>query len=222
MKHLHRVHPGPDVLRKYDCKTQTWDDVSSSDKKAIWVELVKMQGKVCAYCERKIDLHKEGDKHIEHFKRKGSHKGLTFDWGNLFGSCGEKKRCGFYKDKQEYNESDLLKADVLDPNDFFLFIYSGDVVVKPGVNAQSKKIAEVTLSVFNLNPKYGGVKAERRSALEKGMSAMMGYIKIAQELIESGGDVDGVSQYVRDCYYEHIEKMDFISARKHVFDAFLP
>ncbi|MGQ9885280.1 hypothetical protein ACT4IN_16135 [Serratia marcescens] len=105
---------------------------------------------------------------------------------------------------------------------FFLFIYSGDVVVKPGVNAQSKKIAEVTLSVFNLNPKYGGVKAERRSALEKGMSAMMGYIKIAQELIESGGDVDGVSQYVRDCYYEHIEKMDFISARKHVFDAFLP
>ncbi|WP_440482014.1 retron system putative HNH endonuclease [Serratia marcescens] len=86
MKHLHRVHPGPDVLRKYDCKTQTWDDVSSSDKKAIWVELVKMQGKVCAYCERKIDLHKEGDKHIEHFKRKGSHKGLTFGNPPIFWS----------------------------------------------------------------------------------------------------------------------------------------
>lgn len=33
MKHLHRVHPGPDVLRKYDCKTQTWDDVHHQIKK---------------------------------------------------------------------------------------------------------------------------------------------------------------------------------------------
>ncbi|HGF5952499.1 retron system putative HNH endonuclease [Escherichia coli] len=121
MKFLRRIYPGPNVLSSYDFNTQTWDDVSSSDKKDIWVDLVKMQGKVCAYCERKINLTKEGDKHIEHFKRKGIHRELTFNWENLFGSCGEKQRCGFYKDKQEYNEGDLLKADEMDPEDFFCF-----------------------------------------------------------------------------------------------------
>lgn len=222
MKFLRRIFPGPSVLSGYDFNTQTWDDISSSDKKAIWVDLVKMQGKLCAYCERKINLTKEGDKHIEHFKRKGTHRELTFDWGNLFGSCGEKQRCGFYKDKQKYNEGDLLKADVMDPEDFFIFIYSGDVIVKPGINNRNKEIAEVTLRVFNLNPETGGVKAERRNVLEKGIGTIKGYIKIAQDLIESGEDAEEVRQYVRDEYYEQISQMDFITARKHVFEAFLP
>ncbi|MCU7506100.1 TIGR02646 family protein [Klebsiella quasipneumoniae] len=222
MKFLHREYPGPDVLRKYDFNTQTWDDVTSSDKREIWLELVKMQGKTCAYCERKIDLNKAGDKHIEHFKRKGLHRELTFNWANLFGSCGEKQRCGFYKDKQNYNEDDLLKADELDPNGFFLFVSSGDVIVKPHIDERSKKIAEVTLAVFNLNPTNGGVKAERRSALAKGMGTMKEYIKIAQDLINSGDDIEDVRQYIKDSYYEYIEKMDFMSAKKHVFETFLP
>ena len=204
MKFLRRIYPGPNVLSSYDFNTQTWDDVSSSDKKDIWVDLVKMQGKVCAYCERKINLTKEGDKHIEHFKRKGIHRELTFNWENLFGSCGEKQRCGFYKDKQEYNEGDLLKADEMDPEDFFVFIYSGDVIVKPEINERNKVIAEVTLRVFNLNP------------------TIKGYVKIAQDLIDSGEDAEEVRQYVRDEYYEKISQMDFKTARKHVFEAFLP
>lgn len=219
MKFLRREYPGPEVLLKYDFNTQNWDNVSSSDKREIWTELVKMQGKVCAYCERKIDFNKAGDKHIEHFKRKGIYKELTFDWGNLFGSCGERKRCGFYKDKQKYNDDDLLKADVQNPNDFLLFVSSGEVVVKPDITERSKKIAEVTLTVFNLN---GEVKAERRSAIEKGMSTMKNYIEIAHELINSGDDINIVREYVRDSYYEQIDKMEFMSARKHVFEAFLP
>lgn len=222
MKFLRRIYPGPNVLSSYDFNTQTWDDVSSSDKKDIWVDLVKMQGKVCAYCERKINLTKEGDKHIEHFKRKGIHRELTFNWENLFGSCGEKQRCGFYKDKQEYNEGDLLKADEMDPEDFFVFIYSGDVIVKPEINERNKVIAEVTLRVFNLNSENGGVKAERRNVLEKGLGTIKGYVKIAQDLIDSGEDAEEVRQYVRDEYYEKISQMDFKTARKHVFEAFLP
>ncbi|MBN3066647.1 TIGR02646 family protein [Pectobacterium brasiliense] len=222
MKFLQRKYPGPSVLNKYDFNTQVWGDVPSSDRRKIWVDLIEMQGKVCAYCERKIDLNKEGDKHIEHFKRKGVHRELTFEWGNLFGSCGDRQRCGFYKDKQDYIVDDLLKADVLNPEEYFLFIYSGDVIVRPEASERMKKIAEVTLRVFNLNPENGGVKAERRSAIEKGMKTMMEYIKIAQELIECGGDPEEVRQYVRDDYYDEISKIDFMTARKHVFEAFLP
>lgn len=222
MKYLQRELPGPDVLAKYDYNNHTWDDVSSHDKKEIWRHLVQMQGKVCAYCERKIDLHKEGDKHIEHFKRKGIHRELTFSWPNLFGSCGEQKRCGFYKDKQKYNETELLKVDEIDPEDFFVFLYSGDVIVKEGISGRNQVMAEVTLRVFNLNPQVGGVKAERRNVIEKDINTIKGYVKIAKELIESGEDVEEVRQCVREEYYNHISQMEFRTARKHVFDAFLP
>ena len=111
MRFLKRPIDGPAILRSFNYINDDWENLSSAHKRLIWVELKKMQGNLCAYCERRIDFKKEGDKHIEHFLRKGVHPHLTFAWENLFGSCGEKQRCGFYKDKQNYNESDLLKMD---------------------------------------------------------------------------------------------------------------
>lgn len=221
MKQLKRIQPGPQVLDKFDFNSDDWNKLTSSDKKEIWVELVKMQGKVCAYCERKIDLFKAGDKHIEHFKRKGIHKSLTFDWGNLFGSCGERNRCGFYKDKQSYMEANLLKADEANPDDYFIFSSTGELSIKSNLPAQLKIVASETIRVFNLNPISGGVKSERRSSLQKSLASIKQYVKIAEDLINAGEDIVSTRQMVRDDYYNLIHNREFSTAHKHVFESFL-
>ncbi|MBN3214581.1 retron Ec78 anti-phage system effector HNH endonuclease PtuB [Pectobacterium polaris] len=222
MKYLHRHIPGPEILNNFDHKLHDWSSLTSNDKKEIWIELIKMQGKTCAYCERKIDLHKLGDKHIEHFKRKGIYKELTFDWMNLFGSCGEKNRCGFFKDKQNYDEAHLLKADETDPNDFFHFSLTGDVVPRPNLSPNNELIAVETLRVFNLNPSNGGVKSERASSLSKGLKTIREYVGMAQSLIDSGEKAEDVREYIREEYFSLIKSHEFFTAHRHVFETFLP
>ncbi|EKR2529875.1 TIGR02646 family protein, partial [Salmonella enterica subsp. enterica serovar Agona] len=60
MKYLSRQMPGPSVLNKFDYRRDDWNSLSSNDKKEIWEEIIKMQGKLCAYCEKKIEHHKSG------------------------------------------------------------------------------------------------------------------------------------------------------------------
>lgn len=222
MKYLHRHMPGPEILNNFDCELHDWSTLTSNNKKEIWKELVKMQGKTCAYCERKIDLHKSGDKHIEHFKRKGIYKELTFDWKNLFGSCGEKNRCGFYKDKQNYDEKNLLKADEKDPNDFFHFSITGEVLPRPNLTPINNLIAVETIRVFNLNPKNGGVKSERASSLSKSLKTIREYVGMAKSLIDSGENAEDVREYIREEYLSLIKSREFSTAHRQVFENFLP
>lgn len=227
MKYLSRQTPGPLVLNKYDYRKDDWDSLSSSDKKEIWEELIKMQGKLCAYCEKKIDHHKKPDKnkterHIEHFYRKGVYKNLTFEWSNLFGSCGELQRCGFYKDKQKYNDDDLIKVDKQNPDDFFRFFESGDVQIKTGLSQQDHKMAEVTLRVFNLNPSTGGVKAERRRAIESSMTLIKELVGYASELIDSKCEIEEVRCMIFEEFNERVQDRCFTTAIKHVFENRMP
>lgn len=226
MKHLIRQIDGPSVLNNFNYREHDWDSLSSDDKRAIWVDLIKMQGKLCAYCEKKIDHtraeRRSAVRHIEHFYRKSEHEELTFEWTNLFGSCGELNRCGFYKDKQKYNDQELIKADIHDPEKYFIFFETGVVAVRGDLNAHERNMAEVTLKVFNLNPSVGGVKAERRSAISKSMNLIDKYIKIAIELITSGEDVGEVRSMVAEEFYNEIKERCFITAIKHAFDKRLP
>lgn len=221
MRFLVRPTAGPAILRNFNYQNDDWDALSSTHKRLIWVELKKMQGNLCAYCERRIDFTKTGDKHIEHFLRKGDHPHLTFSWDNLFGSCGEKQRCGFYKDKQDYNESDLLKMDQTDPELYFRFFYNGDVEIRAGIGPRMSHVAQVTLKVFNLKPSAGGVRAERNAAINRGIKSIKYFANIAKELIEGGSDVEETRELVRAEYYESIQHHEFITAHKHVFEDFL-
>ncbi|HBT4785313.1 TPA: TIGR02646 family protein [Klebsiella variicola subsp. variicola] len=226
MKHLIRKVNGPAVLSNYNHTNHDWDSLSSDDKRAIWEDLIEMQGKLCAYCEKKID-HTRAERiaavrHIEHFYRKGQHKELTFEWSNLFGSCGELNRCGFYKDKQKYEEGDLIKADIRDPEVYFFFFENGGVGVREGLNTHDKKMAEVTLRVFNLNPATGGVKAERRDAIRKSMTLINKYVEIATDLITSGENVNEVRSMVVEEFCDEIKERCFITAIKHAFENRLP
>ncbi|MFP1794057.1 retron Ec78 anti-phage system effector HNH endonuclease PtuB [Lonsdalea quercina] len=226
MRLLRRHTPGPSVLNNYDYASNNWDCLSSSDKKQIWEEITKMQGKLCAYCEKKIPHHasdnKKAVRHIEHFFRKGIYKELTFEWSNLFGSCGETNRCGFYKDKQNYNDNELIKADKEDPDDFFQFSETGEVEIKPDLKLNNKKKAEVTLRVFNLNPPNGGVKAERRRAIQSSLPLIKNLVDIASNLLTSGENIDDVRCLVFEEFHEKIIDRSFPTAIRHVFENRMP
>lgn len=222
MKFLARSAVGPAVLAEFDHNTHDWKAVKGRHKRLIWVDLVNMQGKRCAYCERKIDIFNSDDKHIEHFLRRCRHRHLTFEWTNLFGSCGESDHCGFYKDDQEYEEQDLIKADIDDPTKFFHFSVNGNMEIRSGLSRAETKRAEVTIRVFNLNTSKGGVKAERIEAISETWALIDKFICIAKEFIGEGLYDDSIRDEIRKEYYEEIDPRPFSTALRDVFDTMLP
>lgn len=222
MKFLIRNPVGPTVLSEFDFNTQDWKAVKGRHKKLIWIDLVKMQGKRCAYCERKIDINSSNDKHIEHFLRKGTHKNLTFEWSNLFGSCAESSHCGFYKDEQNYKEHELIKADVDDPRKYFQFSVNGVMYIKSGLSIVDQRRAEVTLRVFNLNGEHGGVKTERIEAITETWSLINKFVATAEEFIKDGIYDSTIRNDIKEEYYKEIEPRPFSTALLDIFETILP
>ncbi len=170
----------PQSLGHYHHGTSNWDDVTPQDKAQIRTQLQDLQGKRCAYCEGDLDLLGQ---HIEHFRQKASDRfpALTFVWTNLFWSCDREDCCGKFKDKPEvmnsYQATDLLKPDVDDPEDFFLFVSDGSIVIRNSLSLIDQRRAEETLRVFNLDPKFGRLRKMRRAHVQ-------GYVISAQEIAE--------------------------------------
>lgn len=133
-----------------------------------------MQGFRCAYCEASIN---DGCSHIEHFVPKSRDPRQTFEWPNLFWSCNRHDSCGRHKDHQvrHYNPADLIKPDVDDPNDYFVFIYDGTIRVRDDIEPVLKHRATETLRVLNLDANNGALRHMRRMAVA-------GYLQNAETL----------------------------------------
>jgi uncharacterized protein (TIGR02646 family) len=85
-------------------------------KQSIIKSLRVEQGYVCAYCGRSLKID-GSDSHIEHFWPRDFYKNRTFDYLNLFASCGKKptenipKTCGHAKDNwHDPNNQDLIPS----------------------------------------------------------------------------------------------------------------
>jgi uncharacterized protein (TIGR02646 family) len=175
MKYLQRPLPAPNCLSNCNYNIHKWSGPNrkpnSDGRKAIWKKLTKMQGGFCCYCE---SIAEKGNGHIEHFFYKGKkeadvsapYKHLTFDWNNLFGCCGLHSRdtCGHYKDRPGdsgpgyYDPNHLIKPDVDNPSDFFEFLPTGVINVKPGLSPTDDNKAKETLRVLNLGALNGARK----------------------------------------------------------------
>lgn len=163
----------PACLDHYHHPANTWDDLTALDKQQIRAGLQQMQDDRCAYCEGKVFSG-----HIERFRRRQCFPGLTFDWDNLFLSCGSQDHCGHYKDSKKvtpYNPDDLIKPDVDDPDTFLYFHSSGEVRVRGGTSKLATHRAEETIRVFNLN--YGRLTAERRAVLKTYKQSNLGILE---------------------------------------------
>lgn len=150
MKQLKRPK-SPGCLTHLTCGRDAW---SAADKSEIWNALNIMQNKFCAYCECRLDR-----KHIEHFITRNAQNQLTFDWNNLFGSCGDTskpggwQRYGIYKDHHAglYNPDHLIKPDIDDPSTFMIFLTKGTVHPHTEISEADRLKANETIRVFNLN-----------------------------------------------------------------------
>ena len=204
MRNLNRPSQAPASLAKFEHGKNIWGDVTSADKKIIWDSLYKMQGTFCAYCECTLQDNK---KHIEHFIQKGRVTSKTFSWENLFGSCQYSDRCGVFKDKQKYNDCDLIKADIDEPENFFSFLTNGSIRPKDGLSAQNTKKAEETIRVFKLDVELTQMR----------FSIIYPFIEIAETLFEL---LDELSQDEwLSLYNSELESLDgtpFYSAVKSV------
>lgn len=176
----------PECLNKLYHARKIWRDVSKDDKQEIWKQLDKMQCCRCAYCESYIMGNGERNAHIEHFRQRSNYPQGTFEWENLFGSCNREESCGRHKDRNKlfsYKPEDLIKADVDDPDHFFVFCIDGSITIRSDISSEQRHRAEETLRVFNLDHPKGALRHMRKAAVQ-------GYITTAEEIVEMALNFD--------------------------------
>lgn len=214
MKKLDRNSvPEPSCLKKYKYGQDDWSVLSrnKTENQEIWDSLLPLQSENCAYCESGLSHHR----HIEHFFQRNTngYEHLTFVWDNIFGSCCNPNSCGKYKDdKFKGDLTKIIKPDLDDPNDYFIFLRNGNIQIKEGLNESEKIKAELTLSAFNLNGDSKLVNS--RSA------AIKPYIKEADEiysLIESDESALEIIKVLIDEKIQEISSQPFSTALIHLF-----
>jgi uncharacterized protein (TIGR02646 family) len=180
-----------------------------ADRQAIRATLEAMQGRRCAYCECSLD-----GQHIEHFRQRGRYPQGTFDWHNLFWSCERGKSCGKHKDGcGGYNHDDLIKPDVEDPEQFFLFVSNGSIALRPSLNAIEQHRAKETLRIFNLDAQWGSLRKMRETAVS-------GYLETIKDLQELSTvcSLQDINVYIAD-EFVYTQSLPFCTAIKHVLTA---
>lgn len=170
----------PEILSTFNYKIDKWNNVSTKKKELIWIQLTKMQGNRCAYCQGKIRKH---ERHIEHFIQRAKDLSQTFEWANLFGSCTRDDGCGFYKDKQKYTDGIILKPDIDDPTEFFHFLSSGRLSINSSLNLYDKERANETIRVFNLDPVTSSMRYLREKAIKMHSHLAIDMLKVMTEFI---------------------------------------
>ncbi|MEN8214990.1 MAG: retron Ec78 anti-phage system effector HNH endonuclease PtuB [Pseudomonadota bacterium] len=211
MHKLKRPKP-PACLAKYRHGLNNWSDITTADRAKIWESLDIMQQKRCAYCENRIKTEpKDNNAHIEHFRQRSRYPQGTFEWEKIFASCNRQESCGKYKDSlPHYNHADVIKMDVEDPEDFFLFGYDGTISIRPNLSAQEKHRAKETLRIFNLDAKHGPLRQMRQAAVQ-------GYYQTAEELAEMAKEFPEEEWYpLLEEELEAINELPFATAIKHV------
>ena len=215
MKKLDRIQfPVPNCLSKYKYGMDAWGKLSKNtdDYNEIWDSLLPLQKNLCAYCECILNT-----KHVEHFFQRNTpgYEHLTFIWENLFGSCCHKERCGKYKDnKFKGSLEEIIKPDIDDPHEYFIFISTGMIVIKEDLNNTKKEKAEQTLLAFNLNRDITLIGSRRR--------AILSYKPIADEIYKcfeselSNEDFIYFNELINE-QIDTIKDQEYSSALKHLF-----
>ena len=132
----------------------SYDTLSGDPKEAVKTALMKEQGYICCYCERRLV---DADSHIEHFRPQSDPDVDPLDFSNMLCSCqdqlkkGEPRHCGVLKD--DWFDSQLLISP-LDPDCETRFAFSGRGRIKPAQKtdeAAIETIARLGLDIPKLN-----------------------------------------------------------------------
>lgn len=217
MKKLVRGN-APLCLAQFKHGRDSWSVIKKNDLgKDIWEKLNIMQNGFCAYCE--CSLYKNNSRgHIEHFIQRDKDPRLTFDWGNLFGSCNNKNRCGTYKDNNQLAKaidlSKVCKPDMLSSGNLILFLNSGKVRPRNGLTTQDIELANNTIAVFNLNGD-SNLENSRRIAIDAEKSLSDEYWKLLAD--DNNGELAELLE--AELYKEliRIQNAEYSTALEHLW-----
>lgn len=182
MHRLHRDPQAPVCLKRYRHGHDTWSTQSptGAERGEIWDKLNSMQDGLCAYCETSIH---QGNRQIEHFRQRSRYPQGTFDWSNLFGSCKRDGVCGVHKDQCGlYPPANLIKPDIDDPDEFFVFDSQGGIHPKAGLAPDEFERAKETIRILNLNG--GGLPQMRRAAASGFLQTIEGWAEFSSQFPE--------------------------------------
>ncbi len=156
MKHIVKDQNTPDFdewkASANDDWQPTYDDLRGKEKKEVKDSLMKEQGHICCYCERRLT---DGDSHIEHFNPQSNNAVDPLDYANILCSCQnqlkpkqeeEPRQCGILKDNWF---DDQLLVSPLDPDCAEHFAYTADGNIKPAT--KSDDAARITIAKLGLN-----------------------------------------------------------------------
>jgi len=140
----------------------TYEDLRDPEKKEVKDSLIKEQGYICCYCERRLT---DDGSHIEHFNPRSNNTVNPLDYTNMLCSCqnqleqGEPRHCGHLKGN--WFDSQLLVSP-LDSDCEGHFAYTADGEIQPA--RKSDDAARMTIEKLGLN--INKLSALRKKAIE--------------------------------------------------------
>lgn len=173
MKHIQKG-PEPHQLTEWKAlENDNWQpdysSMGSQLKDVVKSSLIREQGGLCCYCERRLMFK---DSHIEHFVPQSNDDIDPLEYSNMLCSCqnrldkGEPRHCGNLK--EDWYDADLLISP-LDPGCENRFSYIEDGAIKPSETEDSA--ADITINKLGLNiPKLNDL---RRKAIEPFIDDML-------------------------------------------------
>lgn len=208
-----------------DCinNNRNWNSLTDAEKDEIWIELNKMQGEFCVYCDSHIIIPR---RHIEHFIPQNILKEISiskiFEWDNLFGSCNELDHCGRYKDRviehfstirhdsydsaKYYLAENLIKPDSDDTSHFFNYSIHGNITLPSNHEYIDK--AKETIRVLNLDA--SNLINLRKNQIEISKAE---YIAI-QSICEDGSISEDIKVNLLEDFFANIKSNPFYIAVK--------
>ncbi|MRG77338.1 MAG: TIGR02646 family protein [ANME-2 cluster archaeon] len=166
MKHIAKDQNTPDFDKWKASANDNWqptyEDLSGTTKKEVKYSLMKEQGYICCYCERRLT---DDGSHIEHFNPRSNNVLNPLDYTNMLCSCqnqleqGEPRHCGHLKG--DWFDNQLLVSP-LDPDCEGHFTYTADGKIQPA--EKSDDSARMTIEKLGLN--VNKLNALRKKAIE--------------------------------------------------------
>ena len=166
MKHIVKDQDTPEFDKWKALANEDWqptyENLRDPEKKEVKDSLMKEQGYICCYCERRLT---DDDSHIEHFNPRSNNAADPLNYSNMLCSCqdklekGEPRHCGILKDNWFDNQ---LLVSPLDPDCEGHFAYTADGKIQPA--KKSDDAARMTIEKLGLD--INKLCALRKKAIE--------------------------------------------------------
>jgi uncharacterized protein (TIGR02646 family) len=158
MKHIVKQHEPREFAEWKALANEDWiptyAELSGAPKRSLKHALMKDQGFLCCYCERRLT---DADSHIEHYRPQNDPLVDPLDFTNLLCSCqnnlkkGDPRHCGNLK--EDWFDPDLLISP-LDPDCEKRLTFTGDGEIRPARKddmAARETIERLGLGIPKLN-----------------------------------------------------------------------